>query len=74
MRYGLVLGVAAAGLWAAQVFAQDCCAGSKVDGGRFKEERGGSLETGAWLQVSAPPAIVAATKPDISVPAGTAPR
>jgi hypothetical protein len=54
MRFRLVLGFAAAGLWAASAFAQDCCAGSR-DRGSYKEESGSSLEAKAWMRVSAPP-------------------
>jgi hypothetical protein len=56
MRYALVLGFAAAGLWAAPVFAQDCCAGSK-DRGSYKEESGSSLEGKAWTRASVVPAL-----------------
>ena len=73
MRYGLVLGcVAAAGLWAASAFAQDCCAGSKVDGGRYKQESGSSLEAKAWMRISAPPASIRGSDP--SVPVASKPR
>jgi hypothetical protein len=66
MRFGLVLGCLAAGLWAASAPAQDCCAGSK-GGERLKEESGSWLEANARIRVLAPPASMRGSDPSVPV-------
>ena len=72
MRYGIVLGFVAAGVWATAAFAQDCCAGSKRgERIRYNEESGSSLEAKAWTRVSAPPPFVASSDAPAPAPADT---
>jgi hypothetical protein len=68
MRFGLVLGLVAAGAWVTAAFAQDCCAGSK-DRGSYKEESGSSQQHQNYGR-----ALRAAPGGQYSAPAWNAPR